>query len=67
MKLHDYYYFRKCYAGGYGRTKDFDFILIDAIVLWKNAIEVWYLFINLAKYLTRIAKESLEEGENFEL
>jgi hypothetical protein len=38
-----------------------------AIVLWKNATKFWYLFINLEKYLKGAAKESLEEGENFEL
>jgi hypothetical protein len=50
-----------------GPTKDFDFILMDAIVLWKNATKFWYLVINLANFLTWVVVESLEEGENFEL
>jgi hypothetical protein len=49
-----------------GPTKDFDSILMDAIVLWKNATKFWYLFTNLKKYLIGATKESLEEGENFE-
>jgi hypothetical protein len=50
-----------------GPTKDFDSILMDAIVLWKATTKFWYLFINLEKYLIGATKESLEKGENFEL
>jgi hypothetical protein len=50
-----------------GLAKKFDSILMDAIVLLKNATKFWYLFTNLEKYLIEATKESLEEGENFEL
>jgi hypothetical protein len=49
------------------QAKDFDSILMDVIILWKNATKFWYLFINLEKYLIGATEESLEEGENFEL
>jgi hypothetical protein len=48
-----------------GPAKDFDSILMDAIVLWKNATKFWYLFTNLEKYLIWAPEESLEEGEIF--
>jgi hypothetical protein len=40
---------------------------MDAIVLQKNATKFRYLFTNLKKYLTGVAEELLEEGENFEI
>jgi hypothetical protein len=50
-----------------GPAIDFEPILMDAIVLWKNATKFRYLFTNPERYLTGAAEESLEEGENFEL
>jgi hypothetical protein len=50
-----------------GPATDFEPILMDAIVLWKNATKFRYLFTNPERYLTGAAEESLEEGENFEL
>ena len=50
-----------------GPEKDFDAILLDAIVLWKNSTKFMHLFTNPERYLTRAAKDVLEEGENLEL
>ena len=47
--------------------KDFDAILLDAIVLWKNSTKFRHLFTNPERYLTRAAEDVLEEGENLEL
>jgi hypothetical protein len=35
-----------------GSAKDFESILMDAIVFWKNATKFWYLFTNPKRYLT---------------
>jgi hypothetical protein len=40
-----------------GPTLGFDDILMDAIVLWKNATKFKYLFTNPEKYLSRAAEE----------
>jgi hypothetical protein len=40
-----------------GPTSDFDSILMDAIVLWKNATKLWFLFTNLEKYLLKAGQQ----------
>ena len=47
--------------------KDFDAILLDAIVLWKNSTKFRHLFTNPERYLIRAVEDVLEEGENLEL
>jgi hypothetical protein len=50
-------------------AKDFDSILMDAIVFWKNATKFWYLFSNLEKYLTGQQRSHLKKVKilNFKL
>jgi hypothetical protein len=43
-----------------GPAKDFESILMDAIVMKKNATKSWYLFTNLEKYLIGTTEESLQ-------
>jgi hypothetical protein len=40
-----------------GPTSGFDDILMDAIVLWKNATKFRFLFTNPEKYLSGATKE----------
>ena len=49
-----------------GLEKDFDAILLDAIVLWKNSTIFKHLFTNLERYLIEATEDMLEEGENLE-
>ena len=49
-----------------GPKKDFDAILLDAIVLWKNITKFRHLFTNPEKYFIGVAEDVLEEGENLE-
>ena len=50
-----------------GPKKDFDAVLLDAIVLWKNSTTFRHLFTNLERYVTGATEDVLEEGENLEL
>ena len=50
-----------------GPERDFDAILLDAIVLWKNSTKFRHLFTNPERYLIGAAEDVLEEGENLEL
>ena len=50
-----------------GLEKDFDVILLDAIVLWKNTTKFRPLFTNLERYLIGATEDVLEKGENLEL
>ena len=50
-----------------GPKKDFDAILLDAIVLWKNSTKFRHLFTNPERYLIGATEDVLEEGENLEL
>ena len=50
-----------------GPEKDFDAILLDAIVLWKNGTKFRHLFTNPERYLIGATEDVLEEGENLEL
>ena len=50
-----------------GPEKDFDAILLDAIVLWKNSTKFRHLFTNPKRYLTGAVEDVLEEGANLEL
>jgi hypothetical protein len=49
-----------------GPAKEFEPIIGEAILLWKNARKFRYLFTNPEKYLTGSAEDSFEEGENSE-
>ena len=50
-----------------GPKKDFDAILLDAIVLWNSSTKFRHLFTNLERYLTRAIEDVLEKGGNLEL
>ena len=50
-----------------GPEKDFDAILLDAIMLWKNSTKFRDLFTNPERNLTRATEDVLEESENLEL
>ena len=48
-----------------GPTKKFEFILQEAISLWKDSRKFGFLFTNLEKYLVGRIEVDSEDGEDF--
>jgi len=46
-----------------GPDKDYDNIIEEAIVLWKNSSKFRHLFTNPERYLAGAIEETYEEGE----
>ncbi len=46
-----------------GPDKDYNNIIEEAIVLWKNSSKFRHLYANPERYLTRAAEEIFEEHE----
>ena len=48
-----------------GPTNNFEFILLEAISLWKDSRKFRFLFINPKKYLARRVEVESQDGEDF--
>ncbi len=46
-----------------GFDKDYDNIIDEAIILWKNSSKFHHLYANPKRYLIGVAKEIFEERE----